>query len=344
MTATSFPHITRMKQLAPLIILLLLIQMFAACDKRPNGVLPKNEMEEVLYDYHLALGIIERLPSAEKEAKAQDYINAVMAKHHITEDQFDRSLIYYNRHAKDLNNIYSNIKDRYAVQNEELQLKTGSNSMTAIFTTGGDTANLWQTSPVIVLRDKDILNKESFFIKADTSYHRYDKYILTFTPAFAGLTSEDYKTNLHVGLSVIYDTGNHIGITRMTKSNTTMQLTLESIKEDKIKAITGFFYYSGKTSGKSVCIANNISLVRMHRKEAPADTIAVDTLKADTTTVDTLHNDSIDERIQQRLTPEEIREMNRSDRQIKIQEAPSVRTPNSIGPRRRTNKHEGRRR
>lgn len=329
-----------MKILAPLIIFLLLMQMLASCDERPEGVLTKNEMEEVLYDYHLALGLIERLPTADKEKKAQEYIDAVMAKHQISEDQFNRSLVYYNRNAKELNQIYTNIRERYSVQSEALQLQTGNNSMTAIFTTGGDTANLWQTSPVIVLRDQDIVNKESFTIEADTSYRRYDQYILTFTPSFAGLTSEDYKTNLHVGLSVIYDTGHHIGITRTTKSNNTMQLTLESISEDKIKSISGFFYYTGKTSGKSLCIVNNISLVRMHRKEIQADTLSTDSLAADSVSADSVINDSLPDGrmtvpIHERLTPEDLRQRNRSDRQIKIQEAPSVRTPNSIGPRRR---------
>ena len=66
----------------------------------------------------------------------------------------------------------------------------------------------------------------------------------------------------------------------------------------------------------------------MHKKEAEPivkDTIKTDTLKKDTTTHTPEH----------RMSPEEIRLRNKSNEQINIQTAPSVRTPNSIGPRRR---------
>ncbi|MBO7581985.1 MAG: DUF4296 domain-containing protein [Bacteroidaceae bacterium] len=316
-----------MKRALPLVLLLLIL--FAACDNHPQDVLSRGKMEDVLYDYHIMQGIVNDLPAEEREAKAQDYMNAVFEKHGITEAQFDSSIVYYNRHTKDLHKIYSNLKERYTAVNEEIQLVNGNNDMMAIFSTGGDTTNLWNSAKLLTLRNKELLNKESFTIHADTSFRRRDQFILTLSPIFIKERREDYDINLHVGLSVLYASGKHIGTTRVINNNGTQQLTLQTIKDEDIKSITGFFYYKGKKESRNLCLIDNISLIRMHEKE-PENVEVADTVKADSIATDTLPKP-----VERRLTPEERRLQNQSGEHIKIQSAPSVRTPNSIGPRRR---------
>ena len=80
---------------------------------------------------------------------------------------------------------------------------------------------------------------------------------------------------------------------------------------------------------RNLCLIDNISLVRMHAKEVEH------TESADTITADTIIADTITRPIERRLTPEDFRQQNRTGKHINIQTAPSVRTPNSIGPRRK---------
>ena len=286
-------------------------------------------MEDVLYDYHIMQGIIDELPSEEREAKAQDYINAVFEKHGITEAQFDSSIVYYNRHTKDLHKIYSNLKERYSTVNDEIQLVNGNNDMMAVFATGGDTTNLWNSAKLLALRNKDLLNRESFTIQADTSFRRQDQFILTLNPLFIRENQGDYDIQLHVGLSILYASGKHAGMTRMLNTSGIQQLTLQTSPDEDIKTITGFFYYRGKKTTRNLCLIDNISLVRMHQKE-PEQPVQTDSVKTDSLATDTLNKP-----IERRLSPEELRQMNKSNEHINIQRAPSVRTPNSIGPRRR---------
>lgn len=316
-----------MKRALPLVLLLLIL--FAACDDHPQNVLSRGKMEDVLYDYHIMQGIVNDLPAEEREAKGQDYMNAVFEKHGITEAQFDSSIVYYNRHTKDLHKIYSNLKERYTAVNEEIQLVNGNNDMMAIFSTGGDTTNLWNSTKLLTLRNKELLNKESFTIHADTSFRRRDQFILTLSPVFIKERREDYDINLHVGLSVLYASGKHIGTTRVINNDGTQQLTLQISNDEDIKSITGFFYYKGKKESRNLCLIDNISLIRMHEKE-PQKAEVADTVKTDSIVTDTLPKP-----VERRLTPEERRLQNQSGEHIKIQSAPSVRTPNSIGPRRR---------
>src|SRR5574344_706727 len=125
-----------MKRLLPFIFMSLLF--IVACENRPKGVLSTGKMEDVLYDYHIMQG--------------------------ITEDEFESSVIYYNRHAKELHGIYENIKKRYTAINEEIQLVNGNNDMVAIYATGGDTTNLWSSAKLLILRNKELQNRESFTI------------------------------------------------------------------------------------------------------------------------------------------------------------------------------------
>ena len=316
-----------MKKILPFLLLLI---TFISCDDRPKDVLSKTKLEAVLYDYHIAQGLIDQLPYDQRIEKSQDYINAVLQKHGITQAQLDTTILYYNRHPKDLHKIYSNLKERYTATNQELQLINGNNSFTAIFAEGGDTTNLWQGSKLIVLRNIPNLNIESFSIPTDTNFHRNDQFILSFTPIIFRSSPDDRDINLCAGISIMYADGKHIGKTMQITSNAQQQFSIKAEDDQDIKQLTGFFYYQSKPDTRNLCLIDNIQLVRMHEKTAvaePIDTIANDSILSDTLSIDTT--------APHRLSPDEIRLQNQNTERIQIQKAPSVRTPNSIGPRRR---------
>lgn len=287
----------------------------------------------MLYDYHLAQGLIDQLPNDEREKMAQEYINAVYQKHGITEAQFDSSVIYYNRHTKELAKIYDNLKERLTEETEAIKLANGSNDMTAIFAEGGDTSNIWNSTKMFVLRNKENFCTESYTIIADTSFHKHDQFILNFSPIII-TENKNYRDGvLHIGLSLVYKNGKTIGTTRQVTYNDAQQMTIKAIDDQEISKVSGFFFYKGSDDIRNYCVVNNISLVRMHERQdeveaEKTDSVKTDSIKKDTTAV------SVPER---RLTPEEVRLENQSGNKINIQSAPAVRTPNSYGPRRRNN-------
>lgn len=319
-----------MKKIIP--SLLLLIIALVSCDSRPKDVLSKEQLEAVLYDYHLAQGLIDQLPADQRIEKAQDYIDAVLLKHGITQAQLDTTIAYYNRHPRDLHKIYASLKERYTATSQELQLVNGNNSFAAIYAEGGDTTSLWQGSKLLALRSNPPLHLESFNIPADTSFHRNDQFIFTFTPIFFN-SPDDRDISLYAALSIMYTDGKHIGKTQQISRSGQQQFSVKAADDQDIKQVTGFLYYRGKPDTRTFCLVDNIQLVRMHEKTLapePQDTIPTDSVLTDTLVSDTATAESL------RLTPEEIRQQNKNTEQIQIQTAPSVRTPNSIGPRRRT--------
>ena len=146
---------------------------------------------------------------------------------------------------------------------------------------------------------------------------------------FVKESQDYYDINLNIGLSIHYVNGKQSGITRTVNANGIQQFTLKAEEDADIKSIVGFFYYRGKKNTRNFCLIDNISLIRMHEKEAEV------VENSDSVVTDSAVGDSVPELPSKRLTPEEIRRLNQTNEHINIQEAPSIRTPNRIGPRRR---------
>lgn len=285
-------------------------------------------MEDVLYDYHLAQAMIEQLSADERDKMSQAYIDAVFEKNNITEEEFDSSLVYYNRNSKKLNDIYQNVQQRLEEENQALALSTGNDVMTAM-SQNGDTTNIWNSSNLIVLRSKEGLNHESFTITADSSFHRKDKFILNCNPIVIQENTNESNNYINIGLSVRYKDGEASATTMRISNSRFMQLYLSANEDKDIASVDGFFYYSGSSELRNIGLITSVSLVRMHTVTEVVKPEIIDTIK----------HDSIVKKPEsirhEHLSPEQMRKQNQSGSHINIKAAPDVRTPNSIGPRRR---------
>ena len=89
-----------------LVLVFVGLQLFLACKPTdPPQYIQPDEMEDILYDYHVAQGMamgVENNPY-----NSHLYYEAVLKKHHVTSEQFDSSLhYYYYRHLKIGNQIF----------------------------------------------------------------------------------------------------------------------------------------------------------------------------------------------------------------------------------------------
>ena len=83
------------------LLITILVVCTLSCDNSSDKVVSKSKMEQVLYDYHLAQALMATLPEEERY-KAEMYIESVYEKNGITHEEFDSSMVYYNRHADEL--------------------------------------------------------------------------------------------------------------------------------------------------------------------------------------------------------------------------------------------------
>ena len=244
------------------LLIIILVVCTLSCDNSSDKVVSKSKMEQVLYDYHLAQALIATLPEEERY-KAEMDIESVYEKNGITHEEFDSSMVYYNRHADELKDIYNNLHDRFTVINEKLQLQTGNNEMMT-FSENGDTTNIWGGKKLIVLRNKEILNKEIFTIKADTSFHKGDRFIFKANTRFVNTEKRSRNYRLTMCLTVNYSDGKTISEYQHIMSSSAKQITLNTDRTKEIEQVNGFFYYEGLYDERNFIIVDNIELIKIH--------------------------------------------------------------------------------
>lgn len=308
-----------------------LFASIVSCERRPEGVLSKGKMRSVLYDYHLAQGMIETLPAG-KEKEGNLYIDAVFRKHHITVAQFDSSMVWYNAHNKELQDIYSDLKKQFTARNEEIQLITGSSELATFNSAGGDTVDIWAGPRTLLLRPRDILRAETFTLKADTSFRSNDKFLLLANVVFIdGGNSRDER--FFTSALTLHNQQQHTfsDVSSMVRPNS-LRLEISQVDTSQLKDVSVYFYYQSGEQERNLCVIDGIRLIRMHQAAPPVLSVPAQT--ADTVTQETLPARPS----QHRLSPNELRERTtEDDANPRIKKMPDVRMPNTIGTGRRRN-------
>ena len=325
----------------PLFLLIILVAAIASCDSGKVRILSKGKMEKVLYDYHLAQGMMNM-----NDPESGRLIYAVFEKHGITEEEFDSSLVYYNIHQEDMSDIYTHLRERYEEEEKNLRLQSGSSEMSALLSDSRDTTDIWSGAAIIVLRDNPMYRSHSFSIKTDTSFYQGDQFILTLNNDMIRQNQDNQDDNVVVSVSVRYDDGFTIADTRSFYSSGPQQLKISSDPKRHISQVNGFFHYQTGEKARALAVIRDIRLVRIHTQHPDmvvpdsaliADSLRTDSLMADSLREDSLRKDSANQiKHEPRLTPEQLRNSTASDK-ADIITAPKIRTRNSIGPRRRKN-------
>lgn len=104
-----------MKKLLQILCLCLLLP---SC--RPDGVLSKGEMTDLLADLYLTDGYIEAAGDASQAWDSLDVYGPVLAAHGVTVESFDASVEYYLRHPKEFTAIYKDIEDRLEAEGQKI--------------------------------------------------------------------------------------------------------------------------------------------------------------------------------------------------------------------------------
>ena len=334
-----------MRSLPFISLIIATLIILASCDDRGDGVLSKKKMEDVLFDYHLAQAMTFGL-TGEQHDRTDEYIAAVMQKHHITYEQFDTSLIYYNRHPDDLSDIYDNLRTRYSRIDEQLQYSTGNHDMRTAYTPGGDTAEVWSGPQLYILRPNPYNNLQTFSLKADTSFWPNDRLHLKANIDFVREDMNDENLYLITAITLHFTDGTTTSNVRTQSYPALTELQVNNSEMKPIERVSGYFFITSTSTTRQLAVIRNLSLMRYHTISRERATSQLPPLDAGSRATDSLNTDSLsaDSATPTKprrphipaLNPDQKRNQNIDTlHDVKIIEQPAVRTPNSIGPRRR---------
>ncbi len=85
--------------------------LLPAC--RPKGVPSPKEIENLLVDLHFTDGVLaETGLNYGHEEELRGYYAAILAKHGMTQEQFDTALVWYTAHSVQFEKIYPRVHQR----------------------------------------------------------------------------------------------------------------------------------------------------------------------------------------------------------------------------------------
>lgn len=244
----------------------LLILLSACKPSRPSGILSEKKMSNILVDYHLALAMAD-LQVGDLQENRYILTQAALKKHHVTEAEFDSSLVYWCKHSEKMVGICENVTKRltYMAESQGVERKEKKNPY-SFLTTEGDTANIWSYRNSVVLIPNVIDNIYSFTIDADSTYLKGDYFMWTFKTHF--LTS-DNSQEAYALLSVQYENDSIVGVSQRITSNRQLELRLQcasKYKDTAIRSINGSIYLPLRKHGFGILSIKDFILVRYHDK------------------------------------------------------------------------------
>lgn len=243
----------------------------------PNDVLSQDKMENILYDYHIALAMVQN--EGDDETQRFVYKDAVLRKYGVTSAEFDSSLVYYMRHTDKLYTIYKNLGDRLNDEAVSLGADASDQSRFGELASSGDTANIWRGARSMVFVTAKPFNYYNFEVKADTSFHKGDCIMLDFESRFI------YQDGIRDGLAVLAVQFSNDSIASQVvhvQSSQHYSMQVEDRDTLGIKSVKGFFLLnSGDFSNDfnsattlKLMFLDHIRMIKMHKKPLQPITVS----------------------------------------------------------------------
>ena len=257
----------RLRWLAACLVLFITVVLTGCKPGIPGRYLQMDEMVDILYDYHVADGMVQTNFDSPDSVAMRAYRISILKNHGVTQADFDSSMIYYTRHTRLLQKVYDKIADRLDREAVERGGQAGFTNLTE----NADTTNVWKRSTAFVLSPYLATNRMSFEIKADSSYHEGDRMVLDFDAQFL---YQDGMRDALVVLAITYanDSVEYVNNSISTSSHYHMQIMNEG--RLAIKSVRGFWMLSSDrampTSSATtfkLFMVSNVRLVKMHVTE-----------------------------------------------------------------------------
>ena len=262
-----------------IILVIFVATFFSSCHKAKNEPpINAHKFEAVLYDYHLSL-LMARASADSTEYKEHLYTHAALAKHGVSQAEFDSSLVWYAIHTEQLYTIYEKLQKR--LEREALALGADKISLEAYanISSEGDTANIWNGATFYLLTSNGLNKRMTFSVVADSSFKANDKFIWHFTPHFV------YRSGARdaiVNLKLTYVNDSMATVSKRLYSDDDFEISIDA-NGTEIKQISGFVYHRAEwDSNEKLLFIFSPTLIRCHQSVVETD--STDTA----TTADTL--------------------------------------------------------
>lgn len=247
-------------------ILTLVFCLFSGCRvNRPDGVMSPKDMEDYLYDYHLAQTIVQDLDVNERY-KSNLYFNWVYDKNGITKEQVEKSLVWYTRYPKELSKVYDKLSARIEKERTRSTSLLEKVEKKPFSMLSGDSVDLWYLRRTAILIASEYMNKITFNIVTDSTFYYGDNIIWNISSTFFGQDNDTVLSSAYISMSVYYKDSISTIDTIIDKSGINeLYLSLDdSIVPNSISG--AIIYMDTPGNPKRSLLLNDLYITRKHRK------------------------------------------------------------------------------
>lgn len=163
-----------MRRLILVLSSIFILTVFASCIDRPDCVLDESQLADVLVDVHRAEGLLELQQNntrklSETDQYQREVIAAVLAKHGVTRQQYDSTMMWYAQHLKLLTRVYAHVDERLNDEHDRWSLLVEESRSFAV-SQAGDSVELWTLRPHLVLDRQRYQDLRFWEIASDSNY------------------------------------------------------------------------------------------------------------------------------------------------------------------------------
>ncbi|MBR1652776.1 MAG: DUF4296 domain-containing protein [Alloprevotella sp.] len=247
-----------------------LLGLSACKNRRPDDILSKSKMEKLLFDYHLAASLAEADRDS-MDIKARAYTDFVLKKHGLTQEDFDRNMVYYCRHTDELFDVYEKLTERY----DALTNLTGERNLAG--ETSGDTLSLWGRP--FCLLNANGQNRLQYTLTVDTILQPGDNVVLEFSTAWY---YHEGQKRLNTVLAIEYEGDSVVAQKRDFETSGHHSLTL-SVGRKRVKKVMCLAYQCAPWNERPRLVAlTTPRLLRVRKGHTPMPAERPDSTKRDT--------------------------------------------------------------
>lgn len=239
----------------------------SACqsEMEQEQVLSRDKMVEVLYDYQVATALATQSSSLEGQKEGLRLKLSVFVKHHITQEEFDRSLAFYSRNSDEMKEVYREMQRRYNVQGSFLEEQGMKDNKAALY----DTLTIWNKR--FATLNAIGHNRLSTSITPGNKLKQEDELVFRFG------VSWQYRqgmTQAHTLLSVELDNDSVLTTSGSLYSYmNTQELRIKLNSSTQVKRVTMQVYQMAKWgTDMQLLFLRNIQLLRIRAKRTPEET------------------------------------------------------------------------
>lgn len=250
-----------------------------SCKPRvPSKYIQPGDMEDILYDFHIAQAMSENIDRDEQKHAFQQtlYFAAVLEKHGVTKADFDSSLVYYYIRADRFADIYKRVAKRLSDEALDLGASEGEVIHYAKTSESGDTTDIWKGELSMMLIPFAPYNRYDFTQKPDTSFRPGDSFMFMVNSEF--IMQNGYR-NAQAVLTLHYDNDTIVSKAITISSSGVSQLNLPEVEKRKVKEIRGYIFMptdKEKSTTLKMLAIKNIRLIKFRKQ--PTDSLKTKTL------------------------------------------------------------------